>query len=67
MNPCEPMQVVIHYPKSEKSMQALSRQISDQAAEFVLSSLCRKNCPADQKFELLRAVIRTAQKAASLE
>ena len=56
-----PIQVIVHYPKTEEGKQELARRVADVHADFVISTINRLNCPTSQKLELLQAVIDTTK------
>lgn len=56
-----PVQVIVHFPTTEKGRRELARRVSEVHADFVTGTLSRLNCPAKQKLALLQAVIDTAR------
>lgn len=54
-----PIQVIVHYPKTQEGKRELARRVSAIHADFVISSINKLNCPTKQKLELLQAVIDT--------
>ena len=61
MRTSAPIQVIVHYPKTEEGKQELARRVADVHADFVISSINKLNCPIKQKLELLQAVIDTTK------
>lgn len=61
MRTSEPIQVIVHSPKTEEGKQELARRVADVHADFVISSINKLNCPIKQKLELLQAAIDTTK------
>lgn len=57
--------IVVHYPKTEKGKQELAERVADVHADMVTRQIQKLNCPSEQKIELLDAVIATASKEKS--
>ena len=56
-----PVNVIVHYPKTEAGKEALARRVADVHATSVTQRLKALNCPTSQKLELLDAVIETVK------
>ena len=52
-----PINIVVHYPKTEEGWRELRRRMAIVHAEAVLNSISKLNCPASQKERLLQAII----------
>ncbi len=63
MRTSAPIQLVVHWPETEEGKRELARRAADVHADFVLSAIQKLNCPAEQKRELLRAVMDVARKS----
>lgn len=61
MGTSAPIQVIVHYPKTEDGKQELARRVSEVHADFVISTINKLNCSKTQKLELLQAVIDTTK------
>ena len=59
-----PINVVVHYPKTEAGKRELAERVADVHADMVNQYIKNLNCPSDQKVELLDAVIASAKKEA---
>lgn len=57
-----PINIVVHYPKTEEGKQELAERVADVHADMVTRHIQKLNCPSEQKIELLDAVIATASK-----
>ena len=55
-----PINVIVHYPKTEQGKRELAERVAGVHADMVK----KLNCPSDQKAELLGAVIASAKKEA---
>ena len=52
-----PFGVIVHFPETEAGKAELQRRVSEVHADYVLSVLQKLDCPADQKIELIEAII----------
>lgn len=62
-----PIQVIVHYPKTETGKRTLAKQIASAHADMVNRYIQHLNCPSAQKSQLLDAVIQTARIAKAAE
>ena len=53
--------IIMHFPKTEKDKDALAHRISDVHASAVNQRIKSLNCPTQQKLNLLDAIIETAK------
>lgn len=60
-----PINVIVHYPKTEEGQRELSQRVASVHADLVNRYIQNLNCPSRQKEELLDAVIKTAKKKAA--
>lgn len=56
-----PIQVIIHYPKTEEGKRELARCIAVVHADVVHQTIKKLNCPSEQKVQLLDSIIETAK------
>lgn len=56
-----PINIIVHYPKTEAGMAELARRVAEVHADAVNYKLKQINCPTKQKLELLDAVIHTVK------
>ena len=56
-----PINIVVHYPKTEAGIAELARRVAEVHADVVNYKLKQLNCPTSQKIELLEAVIETVK------
>ena len=61
MRKSAPIEVVVHYPKTEEGQIELAKRVSDVHAAAVSQRIKSLNCPTSQKLELLDAVIETVK------
>ena len=54
---CAPINIVVHYPKTEEGKRELERRVAEVHADMVTQYLNKLNCPSQQKLQLLDAVI----------
>ena len=54
-----PINVIIHYPKTESGKRELSHRVSTVHANTVNQYIKNLNCPSAQKVQLLDAVIQS--------
>lgn len=55
-----PIQIVVHFPRSEEGRQELDCRVASVHADTVSRALQRLTCPTQQKRQLLDAVIQSA-------
>lgn len=58
-----PIEVVVHYPKTEEGWEELGKRVATAHANYVIEKIERLNCPTWQKLELYQAVIDTTKGA----
>ena len=56
-----PINLMIHFPNTEEAKLELAKHVARVHAESVSTYIKRLNCPADQKLQLLNAIIAAAQ------
>lgn len=61
MRKTAPIQVIVHYPKTEEGKQNLAKRVAEVHADFVTTTINKLSCPTKQKLELLQAVIDTTK------
>lgn len=61
---CVPINVIVHYPKTEKGKRELAERVADVHADMVNNYIQKLNCPSEQKTELLDAVIASGKREA---
>jgi len=54
------LNLIIYHPKSEVGERELANRVADVHALFVNQSIKKLNCPAQQKIQLLDAVIKVS-------
>ena len=59
-----PINVIVHYPKTEQGKRELAERVAGVHADMVNQYIKKLNCPSDQKVELLDAVIASSKKEA---
>ena len=57
-----PIHVVVHYPQTAKGKRELAKRVASVHADAVIHKIKKLNCPAEQKMQLLDAVIQSACK-----
>lgn len=57
----ESIHVIVHMPKTEAGKAELSERVARIHADAVIQRIKTLDCPDQQKFQLLDAVIRTAK------
>ena len=55
-----PINVIVHYPKSEEGKRELAERVASVHASLVNQHIKKLNCPSDQKVQLLDAVIKSS-------
>ena len=55
------IRVIVHPPKADADREALEMLVAQAHAHAVLTYLRKLNCPAEQKRQLLEAVIQNAK------
>ena len=58
-----PVNLIVYHPRTEQEQTELARRIAGIHAETVLRQVQELSCPAEQKRELLEAVVQTAAQA----
>ena len=58
-----PINVIVHYPKTEEGMRELAVRVASVHADMVNQYINKMNCPSEQKVQLLDAVIKSAYEA----
>ncbi len=61
MRKSAPIEVVVHYPKTEEGWEELGKRVATAHANYVIEKIERLNCPIWQKLELYQAVIDTTK------
>ena len=56
-----PINIIVHYPKTEQGMAELARRVAEVHADSVDYKLKRLDWPTSQKIALLDAVIQTVK------
>ena len=54
-----PINVIVHYPKTEQGKRELAERVAGVHADMVNQYIKKLNCPSDQKVQLLDAVIKS--------
>ena len=54
-----PINVIVHYPKTEKGKHELAERVANVHAGLVNQHIKKLNCPSEQKVQLLDAVIKS--------
>lgn len=54
-----PINVIVHYPKTEEGKRELAERVAGVHADMVNQHIKKLNCPSDQKVQLLDAVIKS--------
>ena len=60
-----PINMIVYYPNSKEGKKLLAQRVAQVHADSVMDRIKRLNCPANQKTELLNAVLNTAKKEES--
>ena len=55
-----PINVIVHYPKTEEGRRELAERVASVHADLVNQHMKKMNCPSEQKVQLLDAVIKSA-------
>ena len=55
-----PINVIVHYPKTEEGKRELAERVAGVHADMVNQHIKKLNCPSEQKVQLLDAVIKSA-------
>lgn len=55
-----PINVIVHYPKTEEGKRELADRVASVHASLVNQHIKKLNCPSEQKVQLLDAVIKSA-------
>ena len=56
-----PINMIVYYPNSKEGKKLLAQRVAQVHADSVMDRIKRLNCPANQKTELLNAVLNTAK------
>lgn len=64
MKKAAPINIIVHYPKTEEGWRELRRRMAIVHADAVLNSIQKLNCPTWQKIKLIDAIIEDAKKEA---
>ena len=64
MKKAAPINIIVHYPKTEEGWRELRRRMAIVHADAVLNSVQKLNCPTWQKIKLIDAIIEDAKKEA---
>lgn len=62
-----PINVIVHYPKTEEGQRELRRRVASVHADAVLNSIAKLDCPTSQKAKLLEAIIQDAKEQIKAE
>ena len=54
-----PINVIVHYPKTEEGKRELAERVASVHASLVNQHIKKLNCPSEQKIQLLDAVIKS--------
>ena len=54
-----PINVIVHYPKTEEGKRELAERVAGVHADMVNQHIKKLNCPSEQKVQLLDAVIKS--------
>ena len=54
-----PVNVIVHYPKTEEGKRELAERVANVHASLVNQHIKKLNCPSEQKVQLLDAVIKS--------
>lgn len=57
-----PINVIVHYPKTEEGRRELAVRAAGVHADMVSQYISKLNCSSEQKIQLLGEIIRTAAK-----
>ena len=57
-----PINVIVHYPKTEEGKRELAERVAGVHADMVNQYIKRLNCHSEQKVQLLDAVIQSASR-----
>lgn len=67
MRKATPVNIIVCYPKAEKSRREIARKIAAFQASKVTTYLEKLNCPTWQKMELIDAAIKELKQSAEIE
>ena len=54
-----PINVIVHYPKTEEGKRELAERVAGVHADMVNQHIKKLNCPSEQKVQLRDAVIKS--------
>ena len=57
MRKAAPINLIVHYPKTEKGWKELRKRVAEVHADAVMTYIRNLNCPHWQKLKLIDAVI----------
>ena len=63
MRKSAPINIIVHYPKSEEDQQELAKRAAHVHATFVKEYIQKLDCPSEQKENLISEIIVAAKKA----
>lgn len=61
MKKAAPINIIVHYPKTEEGWRELRKRMAIVHADAVLNSVQKLNCPTWQKIKLIDAIIEDAK------
>ena len=64
MKKAAPINIIVHYPTTDKGWRELRRRMAIVHADAVLNSVQKLKCPTWQKIKLIDAIIEDAKKEA---
>ena len=56
-----PINIIVHYPKTEEGKRELAERVASVHADMVIQYIDKLECPTRQKLELLDAVIASVK------
>lgn len=67
MRKAAPINIIVHYPKTEEGRRELRRRVASVHADAVMNSISKLKCPYQDKIRLLDAIIEDAKQALKAE
>lgn len=61
------IEVILHFPKSQKMENELAKRVATIHAQAILTSVAQLDCPTDQKITLVEAVQKLVREDMSKE
>lgn len=58
---CKPINVIVHYPKTEEGKLELAKRVACIRADYILNYIRKLDCPSWQKEKLVDAIIDTVR------